>query len=125
MADPARYCPACYAANAWDDERCDHCGTSLVSTDSFDERLTWALDHPDTATAMLAADLLARRGTRSAIHRLIEATRSSDPYRAAAAAGALASLDDDRARAAAHTLREHPSALVRRAVAPAEPQHEP
>ena len=119
MAGPVRYCPACYTANAWDVERCLQCGTSLASTDSFDERLAWALNHPDTATAMLAADLLARRGTRSAIDRLIEATRSSDPYRAAAAAGALASLDDDRARAAAQTLREHSSALVRRAVTPA------
>jgi HEAT repeat protein len=116
MAGPARFCPACYAANAWDDERCRQCGTSLASTDSYDERLAWALDHPDTATAMLAADLLARRGTRSAIDRLIEATTSSDPYRAAAAAGALAALDDDRARTAVEALRAHPSAMVRRAV---------
>ena len=116
MSGPARYCPACYATNAWGDERCQHCGTSLASTDSFDERLAWALDHPDTATAMLAADLLARRDARSAIGRLIETTKSSDPYRAAAAGGALASLDDARAQAAAHALRAHASALVRRAV---------
>ena len=125
MAGPVRYCPACYAANGWDDERCHHCGTSLASTDSFDERLAWALDHPDTATAMLAADVLARRGTRSAIDRLIEATTSSDPYRAAAAARALASLEDDRARAAAQALRSHRSALVRRAVTTAEAEREP
>ena len=125
MAGPARYCPACYAASGWDDERCHHCGTSLASTDSFDERLAWALDHPDTATAMLAADVLAKRGTRSAIDRLIEATSSPDPYRAAAAARALASIDDDRARAAAHALRSHRSALVRRAVATATSDPEP
>jgi len=117
MARPERYCPACYSTNGWDDERCDQCGTSLASTDTFDERLAWALDHPDTATAMLAADLLARRDARSAIDRLIEVTTSSDPYRAAAAAGALASVDDDRARTAVEVLRAHPSALVRRAVA--------
>ncbi len=116
MSGPARYCAACYSANPWDDERCHRCGTSLASTDSFDERLAWALDHPDTATAMLAADLLARRDARSAIDRLIETAKSLDPYRAAAAAGALASFDDARAQAAAHALRAHPSALVRRAV---------
>lgn len=118
MATLTRYCPACYAANAWDDERCDVCGAGLGATDSFDERLMWALDHPDTATAMLAADLLARRAARPSIDRLIEATNSSDPYRAAAAARALTSFDDDRARIAVEGLRHHPSALVRRAVGP-------
>jgi HEAT repeat protein len=116
MSGPARYCPACYAVNAWDDDRCDACGTSLGSVDSFDERLIWALDHPDTATAMLAADLLAQRDARSAIDRLIELTASPDPYRAAAAARALTSFDDDRARDVVDGLRQHGSALVRRAV---------
>jgi HEAT repeat protein len=124
MTGPARYCPACYSTNGWDDECCDRCGTSLASADTFDERLAWALDHPDTATAMLAADLLALRNTRSAIDRLIEVTESSDPYRAAAAAGALAALDDDRARTAVNALRAHPSALVRRAVGAPGPKRE-
>jgi hypothetical protein len=116
MSTLTRYCPACYGANAWDDDRCDACGTSLGSADSFDERLVWALDHPDTATAMLAADLLARRDARAGIDRLIELTGSSDPYRAAAAARALTAFDDDRAREAVKSLRQHRSALVRRAV---------
>lgn len=116
MSDPTRYCPACFAQNAWDDERCRACAMSLATDESYDERLLWALDHPDTATAMLAADLLARRDARSAIDRLIEATSSPDPYRAAAAARALTGFDDDRAREAVESLRQHRSALVRRAV---------
>ncbi len=117
MTALTRYCPACFAHNDWDEDRCEACGAGLASADSFDERLVWALDHPDTATAMLAADLLARRDARSAIDRLIEATDSADPYRAAAAARALAAFDDDRARAAVEDLRHHRSALVRRTVA--------
>jgi hypothetical protein len=113
---PTRYCPACFTRNGWGDDRCAACGVGLASTDSFDERLVWALDHPDTATAMLAADLLALRDARSSIDRLIEATDSADPYRAAAAARALTAFDDDRARAAVEDLRHHRSALVRRAV---------
>lgn len=116
MSGPTRYCPACFAQNAWDDECCQACATSLATDDSYDERLLWALDHPDTATAMLAADLLARRDARSAIDRLIETTSSPDPYRAAAAARALAGFDDDRAREAVEGLRQHRSALVRHAV---------
>lgn len=118
MSAPTRYCPACFARNEWDDERCAACGADLATGDSYDQRLVWALDHPDTATAMLAAELLGRRGTKAAIDQLIEATGSPDPYRAAAAAQALTSFDDVRAQAAVRTLRDHPSALVRRAVAP-------
>ena len=99
MATPVRYCPACYTTNEWSADRCTACGASLTIDDSYDERLVWALDHPDTAPAMFAAELLAERRVDSAIARLIEATDSPDPYRAAAAARALATCDDDRARA--------------------------
>lgn len=116
MAAPTRYCAACYARNDWEAERCEACGAKLATGDTYDERLAWALDHPDTATAMLAAELLAERHAQSAIERLIRTTDSPDPYRAAAAARALAAFDDDRARAAVRALREHPSALVRQAV---------
>jgi HEAT repeat protein len=116
MAAPTRYCPVCYARNDWAAERCTACAAGLGRNEPYDERLAWALDHPDTATAMLAAELLGRRNTRAAIDRLIEATRSADPYRAAAAARALRAMDDDRAREFVRTLRHHPSALVRRAV---------
>jgi hypothetical protein len=117
MAGPMRYCPACYAPNEWTDDRCIGCGGSLATDDSYEDRLIWALGHPDTATAMLAADVLARRGTQGAISKLIDLVDSSDPYRAAAAARALnAFAGDDRAAAALERCRDHPSALVRRAV---------
>jgi HEAT repeat protein len=118
MAGPTRYCPACYMRNEWTDNRCAACGTSLASDDSYDERLVWALDHPDTGTAMLAAEVLAERKWRDAINRLIELVDSPDPFRAAAAARALKAFsDDDRALAAVDRFRRHPSALVRRAIA--------
>lgn len=124
MAAPVRYCPACYATNEWDAERCAACETKLATDDSYDDQLLWALDHPDTATAMFAAELLAERKTQAAIERLIRATDSPDPYRAAAAARALAAFDDERARASVRALRQHPSVLVRRAVSPPEPRDE-
>lgn len=117
MTALTRYCPACFARNAWGAERCASCDTGLASDDTYDERLAWALGHPDTATAMLAAELLAKRGVRSAIDRLIEATSSDDPYRAAAAARALTAFGDKEAQVAVRELRRHRSALVRRAVA--------
>lgn len=120
MAGPTRYCPACYSRNQWEAEQCAACGASLVTADSFEDRLVWALDHPDTATAMLAAELLGRRGAKAAISRLIEITGSSDSYRAAAAARALTMIDDRRARTAVRALRKHSSAVVRRAVASPE-----
>jgi HEAT repeat protein len=116
MSAPTRFCPACVARNQWDADRCVACGANLATSDSYDQRLMWALDHPDTERAMIASQLLARRKVKAAIDRLIEATRSPDAYRAAAAARALVTFDDDWARAAVQGLRDHPSALVRRAV---------
>ena len=117
MTAPTRYCPECFTRNDWCEGRCGECGARLTSDDLYDERLAWALDHPDTATAMLAAELLARRNVHEAIDRLMRATASPDPYRAAAAARALAAFEDDRARAFVKQLHDHPSVLVRRAVA--------
>ena len=111
-----RFCPGCYARCAWDATRCEGCGRDLREDDSYDERLMWALDHPDTSTAMLAADLLARRGTSAAVERLIATLDAPDPYRAAAAARALTAFDDEHARAAVRACRTHRSAMVRRAV---------
>jgi hypothetical protein len=126
VAGLTRYCPACYGSNEWTADRCIACGTALTSEDSYDERLIWALDHPDTGTAMLAADVLAERKSREAIDRLIELVDSPDPFRAAAAARALTAFrDDDRARTALDGFRGHRSALVRRALSQgAEPNDE-
>jgi HEAT repeats len=111
-----RYCPVCYARMAWGVPTCTACGAAMATDEAFERRLTWALDHPDTSVAMVAAEVLAARGANVAIDRLIAATDSPDPYRAAAAAAALTRFDDARARRAVAVLKDHPSALVRRAV---------
>lgn len=117
MSGPTRVCPACYAFNQWSADRCEACGSGLASDDSLDERLIWALRHPDTETAIRAAGVLAARGTESAIEPLAEAAGSNDPYRAAAAAEALAAFPDSaRAQAALDLAAHHPSVVVRAAV---------
>ena len=117
MSGPTRYCPACYAPNDWDDDRCVSCDTKLETDESYDDRLIWALNHPDTGIAMFAAELLAQRDAQQAIDPLIKLVESPDPYRAAAAARALTAFEgDDRVREVLQALRKHPSALVRRAI---------
>lgn len=116
MAGPVRYCPACYAVNAAGATHCERCGATLLTEESFDERLVWALRHPDTETAILAAQVLGARRSRSAVPALLEATESDDPYRAAAAARALRFFtDDDRAVTRLRRLVRSPSVVVRRA----------
>jgi HEAT repeat protein len=126
MSGPTRYCPACYGPNAWEEDRCIACGTTLQTDESYDERLLWALDHPDSGIAVLASQVLAARDARQAIERLIAMVDDHDPYRAASAARALTEFrDDPRATAAVAACRDHPSALVRRAVAePLEPERQ-
>lgn len=98
-------------------ESCLRCGAALETEEDFDERLVWALRHPDTEVAMLAAELLGARGSRLAIPALLDQTRSPDPYRAATAAQALgAFVDDERVRARLQELASAPSVIVRRAV---------
>jgi hypothetical protein len=119
MTAPSRVCPACYAINPWVADVCVRCGASLERGEAFDERLLWALDHPDTATAELAARLLAARGERRAIEPLGRLLQSADPYRAAAAARALlAFAGDPAADVLIAEARRHPSVMVRRAVDP-------
>ena len=114
MSGPTRYCPSCYAPNAWAAEHCERCGGPLATADTFDDRLIWALDHPDTATAMLAADLLVRRRVTRAVPALLRVVDSADPYRAQAAARALAAFrDDPRVIREEARLQAHASALVR------------
>ena len=126
VSEPTRFCPACYTSNDWQADRCLACGAKLQTDESYDERLIWALDHPDTATAMLAAQVLADRRASAAIDSLIRLIGSRDPYRAAGAARALLAFeDDDRARLAIEAAREHGSALVRAAVVYREGRGEP
>lgn len=120
MSGPVRYCPACYAVNPYAATACERCGAVLVTEEAYDERLIWALRHPDTETAVLAAELLGARGARRAIGPLLEATRSSDPYRAAAAARALgAFVDEPRVARRLRQLADDGPAIVRRAAAAA------
>jgi HEAT repeat protein len=118
MSEPTRVCPACYAFNAWSADRCRVCGAALENDDDLDRRLIWALGHPDTATAMRAADALAVRQTKEAIGPLVELVgRVDDPYRSAAAARALVAFAGDAdADAALARMRSHPSVVVRSAI---------
>lgn len=118
MSEPTRVCPACYGFNRWSAERCQSCGAALENDDDLESRLIWALGHPDTATAMRAADALAVRQTKAAIGPLAELLdRVGDPYRSAAAARALAAFaGDPDADAALARVPSHPSVVVRSAI---------
>lgn len=114
---PSRFCPACYAINAWQRSTCARCGAALDAPRDFDARLLWALDHPDGETAARAAAVLAARGRVEAIGPLGRvAGDTRDPYRAAAAVRALrAFADRPDAAALVEAARSHPSVIVRHA----------
>lgn len=118
LSEPTRVCPACYGFNAWSADRCQECGAALQTNDDLDARLIWALAHPDTATAMRAADALAARHTEEAIGALVALVdRVDDPYRSAAAARALGVFaGDPDADAALARVPSHPSVVVRSAI---------
>jgi len=82
------WCFACYALNPHPCGACVRCGEPVEApTDlSYDERLIWALGHPDGDRAVVAAQTLASRRTRRALPALraaVEETR--DPFLAVAA----------------------------------------
>ena len=124
MSGPTRVCPACYAFNAWTDARCTKCGASLDGDDDLDSRLIWALRHPDTETAIRAAQTLAARRTVAAIGPLVEVVDLlDDPYRSAAAASALGAFaGNPQADGALTRAAAHPSVVVRRALEAARRQ---
>lgn len=124
MSEPTRVCPACYGFNRWLASYCKDCGASLASEDDLDSRLVWALRHPDTATAIRAAQALAARRVEAAIPALAAvAAMAGDPYRSAAAAVALASFaGGPEADAALARAENHPSVIVRAAVERARAQ---
>ena len=114
-----RYCPGCFAENAFDADRCASCDACLDPNDDFAEKLVWALDHPIVENAMLAASLIARRHDAAAIPHLVRiALTSREPYRARAAAAALLAFrGEPEADGAIAELRGSPSALMRSTVA--------
>ncbi len=127
MSGPTRFCTACYAMNSWSATSCETCGASLAVDDarSFNARLTWALRHPDTETAMRAAELLAARHAVEAIDALVLLVdEADDPYRAAAAAAALVAFaGDPAADAAIQRAAAHPSVIVRIALERSRAEH--
>lgn len=102
------------------------CGASLVADDgrAFNGWLIWALRHPDTETAMRAADILAVRHAVEAIDALsLLVEQPDDPYRSAAAAAALTAFaGDPAADAAIKRAAAHPSVIVRVALERARAQ---
>lgn len=126
MSLPTRVCPACYAFNPWTATACETCGASLVIEDAraFNRWLIWALRHPDTETAMRAADILATRHATEAIDALsLLIDEPDDPYRSAAAAAALTAFaGDPAADSAIQRAAAHPSVIVRVALERARAQ---
>jgi HEAT repeat protein len=115
MSGPTRICPACYAFNEWSSEVCSVCGAHLKNEDDLDTRLIWALRHPDTETAIRAAEALSARRTGAAVQPLADLVDlADDPYRSAAAAEALVVFAGDPiADAALRRAAAHPSVVVR------------
>jgi HEAT repeat protein len=90
------WCFHCYARNASSEGPCERCGREIKAPASlsYDERLIWALRHPDGDRAMIAARLLGERGARQAIlalNSLIEQDR--DPFLAARALRSLIEIE--------------------------------
>jgi len=82
------WCYSCYAVNPHAKGPCVRCGHPVEGPpdQSYDDRLIWALGHPDGDRAVLAAQSLGARRVRSAmpaLRRTVDEDR--DPYLAVAA----------------------------------------
>jgi HEAT repeat protein len=111
------WCYSCYAVNPDPSGPCVRCGHPIEgpADQSYDDRLIWALGHPDGDRAVLAAQTLGARGVRSALpalRRAVDADR--DPYLAVAALrGAIAIAGSDELRAWLEELTRSESFMVR------------
>jgi HEAT repeat protein len=77
---PTRFCPTCWAENAWGAEVCRQCGCPLGSSpeESYHAKLMQALQHPEPGTVAFAAHLLGQLGVQEArlpLLRLLEEGR--------------------------------------------------
>lgn len=95
-----RYCPSCWAENAYEAVTCAACGASLDEGDKdFVGRLLDATGHPEPTSAALAANILGlraeSRGVDALLARLARKPDSMDVT--AAAAEALGLIGDRRA----------------------------
>jgi hypothetical protein len=90
--DDIYYCFHCYGRNDRPSGTCVHCGREIAvpAGASYDERLIWALRHPDPDRAGVAAGILGERRAVVAVPALRCVVR--DPPDAYVAARALQSL---------------------------------
>jgi len=96
---------------------CGRCGRPVEGPPdlSFDERLIWALGHPDGDRAVLAAQALGARRVRGALPALRKTVdQDRDPYLAVAALrGAIAIAGPDELRSWLEQVAQRESFMVR------------
>jgi HEAT repeat protein len=95
-----RYCPDCWAENAYKATICTTCGASLDETGKdFTGRLMDAVGHPEPTRAVIAAEILGRlrkeRAVEPLLTRLARKPDSMDVTTAVAAA--LGQIGDQQA----------------------------
>lgn len=67
-----RYCPTCWAENAYETAVCAACGASFDETGKqFADRLIEAIGHPEPTRAVIAIEILGRLGEKRAVTPLL------------------------------------------------------
>jgi hypothetical protein len=111
------WCFSCYALNPRAEGQCVRCGRPVEGPPdlSYDDRLVWALGHPDGDRAVLAAQTLGVRGARSALPALRKVVdENRDPFLAVAALrSAIAIAGRDELRGWLQGLARSDSFMVR------------
>lgn len=95
-----RYCPSCWAENAYEAGSCTTCGASLDETGkAFADRLVDAIGHPEPTRAVIAVEILGRMGEKRAVEPLMArlARKPDSMDVTAAVATALGLIGDPRA----------------------------
>jgi len=90
------WCYHCYGVNQAPSGPCVRCGKEIAPPDdlSYDQRLIWALGHPDGDRAIMAARTLGAHRAREAAPRLEEvASAGGDPFLAAEALRSLVAIE--------------------------------
>jgi hypothetical protein len=122
------WCFHCYAVNPRAHGPCVRCGRSVQAPSgiSYDDRLVWALGHPDGDRAVLAAQTLGARRVRAALPALRAVVDTNhDPFLAVAALrSALAIAGSDELEDWLEHLADHDSFMVRAVAHEAYEQHE-
>lgn len=111
------WCFWCYALNQQAQGACVRCGRPVQGPSglSFDDRLVWALGHPDGDRAVLAAQTLGTRRVRAALPALRKAVDDGrDPFLAVTALrAAIAIAGRDELRGWLEQLARCDSFMVR------------